>query len=351
MYGHTNDALRRFEHGHHGVIRGSRPAQNGAVPTHGNHGHFPFQPIPPGHETLVIRRWVLVSLANWKFTNGDPRLGHEGECVGEFVNQLSAKGVLLVFDKGPLSIGIQVSVMSHATLKLEGQVVHRLMGQVVLVPEIVAARVQVDAIDRDNLGVIPRSAASPGTDPQANVGIVREMLGELLNDLVAVDGHTDNVAKHHANDNGFFLVESSLGDGGQRLLEVLEKESVWRTQTHDIAPDFRLGHDFPHFFWKPVVMAAAGIFGFALPTVEWSLVQVAHNHARSDVPQRVVMTIVFSAQDIIRRSANVRQPDGIVIFHFVAGRNVAFFATTMVAAVANLHLFVLSACASCCCVR
>ena len=55
--------------------------------------------------------------------------------------------------------------------------------QVMLIPEIVTTCVEVLSIDGNQLGVVPRHAAAPGSHPKKNRGIVAEVTRKGLDDL------------------------------------------------------------------------------------------------------------------------------------------------------------------------
>mmetsp|Transcript_9712 Transcript_9712/g.18403 ORF Transcript_9712/g.18403 Transcript_9712/m.18403 type:complete len:310 (-) Transcript_9712:29-958(-) len=131
-------------------------------------------------------------------------------------------------------------------------------------------------------------------------------------DAVAVHGHTHDVAKHHANDDGLLFSLCILSDLRHGLLEPVHELPVRRSQTQDVAPDLRPRDNVGHDLGEPIVVPV-GVDRMARPGLLRSLMQVAHDLAGRDVPQLMVVLGVLRAERLVRGRSHVREALRVVV--------------------------------------
>ena len=187
------------------------------------------------------------------------------------------------------------------------------------VPHIVTPAVKVFSIDSDNLSVIPAHTLAPRTDPEPNVGITRQILGQLVKNTTAVGRHANDVSEHHTDYNWMLLTLGRLDNLGQCLLEARHKLTIWRTEAEHVGKAGGAGQDFPHDFGEPVIMTR-GVDRVAWPCLLGGLVQLTNDLAGGDVPQLMMVFVVLGTQSIVGGSTNVRQVSGVLIYGWFAPR-------------------------------
>ena len=74
--------------------------------------------------------------------------------------------------------------------------------EVVGIPHVVTTGMEVTTIDGNDFGVIPRNALAPCSHPKMKIGIWWKISCESVNNGGTIDGHANDIAKHHAHDNG-----------------------------------------------------------------------------------------------------------------------------------------------------
>ena len=205
-------------------------------------------------------------------------------------------------------------VLSNRTSYVYNKETYRFGAQIVGIPKIVPSRPEVVSVDRHNFGVIPTDILSPRSDPEFDflVGPGRQILGQLLNQGMTIDGHSHDIAKHHANHNRipsedieiiFRLFYNAL----ERVFEFGHKGTIGRRQTQYITPRLRLANDVANGFGKPIVVSVKWIHAIgARKGIPGRKLQIADNFALGDIPKLVVVVVVMASQDIVHGSSDVR---------------------------------------------
>ena len=106
----------------------------------------------------------------------------------------------------------------------------------------------------NDFSVVPGCPTPPGTNPQTNIGILRNILHEFVTDSVAVTGHAGNVSKHHANNHGFVRILRVFRNSTQGGLKGRHEFSIRGTQTQNVGPNLGPTQNLSHFFRKPIVV-------------------------------------------------------------------------------------------------
>ena len=167
-------------------------------------------------------------------------------------------------------------------------------------------RVEKNSIDCDQLGVVPGKASTPGPDPDPEVAVFGNVLGQRLDNPSAVDGHASYIAKHEAHDNFVAGRKAAIVKCSERVLERFQEEPIRRPQAHDVAECIGPGDQSSHLLWQPVVVSFRGVDG-ALPNVAGRLVDLPDDLARGNVPLGMVQAVIMSPQNFVHSLADIAQ--------------------------------------------
>mmetsp|Transcript_17162 Transcript_17162/g.31027 ORF Transcript_17162/g.31027 Transcript_17162/m.31027 type:complete len:214 (+) Transcript_17162:1243-1884(+) len=177
--------------------------------------------------------------------------------------------------------------------------------------------------------MVPGNSLAPGSYPEPKVRrLFVNALGQGFDDGRAVDGHAHDIATHEANRNGPFG-RGLFGQELEGLVQVAHEETVRRRQAHNIAPDFRALHNFSKLFGKPVVVTLCSRgFHRGNKSIDGRLVKLPHHFSRRDIPQGVMLPVVFGPQKLIGSLTNVTQTQRVVIVNLAIRRIIRPFILT-----------------------
>jgi hypothetical protein len=206
-------------------------------------------------------------------------------------------------------------VVSYTSLHFQREIMYGIVLEVMVVPKIVSTSVKIKTINCNDFGMVPRYSFSPGPNPKLKIGVVGDALCKFLDHLGTVDGHTNNVTKHHSNPDS--LVQFFGHNFLESLVEFGHEYSIWRPETHDIGKYFGSGQDLGHLFRKPIVMTFWWIV-FVHPTIFGGLVELSYNLSRRYIPTRVMVMVVVFSQHLICGVAHMAEANGIVVFNLIS---------------------------------
>jgi len=188
LQGHVDNRFSGVNHGDKGIIGRMRPT---ASPSHGNNlDWFLGRLIVYFHHSFLIQRRKFLRFFLGIIRHNDTALENSHRGIGQVLRDASNEASLHMLDILPRVVGKQMSVVCDIAMQFQTQVKDGRLAQIMLVPHVVATRVEVLAVDRNQLGVVPRNAVAPGADPQEDVGIGGQVACQLFQDCRAVDRHS-----------------------------------------------------------------------------------------------------------------------------------------------------------------
>ena len=167
------------------------------------------------------------------------------------------------------------------------------------------------------------------------------MLCQLPYHNRAVDGHADNVAKHHPNDDAGLELLTPFRQTQQGVLKVRHEDSIGRSQRHDITPRLGAFDNVGQLFGKPIVVSFDGIAASrSRKGIAGRKLQIADDFGFGDIPQFVVMVVVMSPQNIVDGVSHITEFVGGLVFAFVPRRIVVVAAFPKAGKEGHFLLFV-----------
>jgi len=79
-----------------------------------------------------------------------------------------------------------MGALGNFALQFNGQVVDRGVFEVMFVPQVMPTGVQILAIDRNDLGMIPTGSIAPSSNPHEDGRVLGKVLCERLDDLCTI---------------------------------------------------------------------------------------------------------------------------------------------------------------------
>mmetsp|Transcript_17789 Transcript_17789/g.26795 ORF Transcript_17789/g.26795 Transcript_17789/m.26795 type:complete len:220 (+) Transcript_17789:2732-3391(+) len=212
-----------------------------------------------------------------------------------------------------------MAISGNGSFEFNGQVVNWIVFEVVLIPQVVSSRVQVDSIDCNEFCVIPAKPLTPCSNPNSHVSLLGYILCQCLKDSSAIYRHTHNVTNKETNNDSIFCRLGTFRDFFNCSFEICHELAIRWSQGHNITPLLGTANDLSHLFGKPIVVVLLWIFR-ASPNIHRSLMNTSNDLSTRDVPHLVVIVVVMASQDLVYSFADMCQPHSIFVPQFGSRR-------------------------------